>query len=438
VKFDSANNLMYAAGGNNNNTYFEKYTLASNGTVTKDTTRDETVADNFMNYGPWIGFDESGAVWVGQFHYDRNSDLKAYEANSDQSTWTLREITVPGGDGDNANCYAFPGSDTGDAIVVNLREGYYCSEQYWDDSAGAFDSYIQFCTADREPEGIRTKAAIQVGTTLHAVARAYSNDDITTHDGADWVEGYVGHRIRPNLTAGENWDTESTDVCGGSADDVDLLCLSTNGTDLWCVYTKGSTTIYYRKWESGTGWGSEETLATAGATIVSALTCNEDCSDGTIMVAWAEGTSSPYTVKMATLSVGDSGPSPTPGSITTTGVLPTLQKQTSLTPGSVTLSGVLPTGETIVTLTPAAISVAGALPTLQKLISPSPMTVNNAGALPTLQKQISLSQGTLTVASTLSTLQKQINVSQGAITVTTVSLSGAFVPLPLFMSGQYS
>lgn len=83
--------------------------------------------------------------------------------------------------------------------------------------------------------------------------------------------------------------------------------LFTDGTNVWAFCIDSSSNIKYCKWTSGTGWdASWTTLDSAGGATRNNLQVCPQYRNSRIFVSWTEGSTSPYAIKGATLSLSNS------------------------------------------------------------------------------------------------------------------------------------
>ncbi len=109
------------------------------------------------------------------------------------------------------------------------------------------------------------------------------------------LSGNINHKKGTAATP-PVWSTISSDVTGLTSHTM-LSVTSDNSGNIYLFYDKGDNGIYYRIYD-GSNWGNENVLKGADSNTLQSITTSRTVdSNGEVLVAWVEGSSSPYNIR---------------------------------------------------------------------------------------------------------------------------------------------
>ncbi|RKY29368.1 MAG: hypothetical protein DRP74_08915, partial [Candidatus Omnitrophota bacterium] len=109
------------------------------------------------------------------------------------------------------------------------------------------------------------------------------------------LSGNINHKKGTAATP-PVWSTISSDVTGLTSHT--MLSVASDGSgNIYLFYDKGDNGIYYRIYD-GNNWGNENVLKGADSNTLQSITTSRTVdSNGEVLVAWVEGSSSPYNIR---------------------------------------------------------------------------------------------------------------------------------------------
>lgn len=358
-----------------NGAHFEHYTLNANGTVTKDTDRDETVGDFGSSGCCAITLDHDGEIVIQESFGAGSSRLSVMYVSSTTvnpfDTWTSRGS--PSSLFHYANGYKLVDigdvGDGADLALIGFRSGTHHYDSSWNDSGPAWLNVVAHSgNNDGNPafDAVRTSDG-----KVHFVFKA-RDDNIYTHTGADVGNDAIGHRAK-GIEPADGWTTRDVDVAGVTTPTKLTLCA--HGAELFIFYDKGDEKIYHRNWTSGGGWGAEvNTIKTDVTAILGAISCFYNSVSNEIGICWIEESGGVNdNVEFAILSLLP----PTTAPPTT--VPPTTLAPTTLAPTTLPPTTTPPTTSPPTTLAPTTV----APPTTTAPTTVAPTTVPPTTSPPT-------------------------------------------------------
>lgn len=280
-KNSSGNNLLHQR--------LAKATWTSGGTATEDTVG---AIDAGQNEAAYVNYDGSGNVWAtcGDFFSGGNTLANFYAPTSNTTSWTLsgRNSVVRG-----PSSYSI-------GMSVQMF-GKYLMNIYLD-NVGRINHYRLDTTGTLTAWGtLQTNAGTSTYNS-NALAAAY--------DGTNGVLVVTSEPAGTYLTtpsfiyslAGDTWSSGGS--FGGATQDV-YPSLIAIGTTIYCVWgsysASNSYAVVYNTRTAGGSWGTPATIVASGS---NNLWENAGGMSSLLVTIFTQGTSSPYNVEAATVSIG--------------------------------------------------------------------------------------------------------------------------------------